>query len=252
MRALLKKELLEISRSKKLLILLIIFLFVAISSPILAKLIPTIFKNMQVQGITLNIPEPTWKDAIDQFVKNISQIVMIVIVFLFAGAIAEEKNKKTLEIVLTKPISRTNIVLSKMAAALLSTFAIYAICGLIFYLYTASVFTTFPFVSFLLMAGIILLYLFQVITITIFSSSLTSNQIIAAGISFFFEIIIVTILGSIDKISKYMPGYILGRYKDIMAGDHSGLLPSVLIMAGIIIISTIGAILIFRKQEIER
>lgn len=250
--ALFKKEWLELSRTKKYFVLAIIFVFVAISSPILAKLIPTIFKNLQVQGIAITIPEPTWKDAIDQFVKNISQIAMIVIVFVFAGSIAEEKNKKTLEMLLTKPVSRSNFVLAKYAAAFLATILVYFLTSMLFYFYSASLFGNFSPGSFLLMALLILIYLLQVIAVTILASTFTSNQIIAAGIAFFMEIVVVTILGSIDKISKYMPGYILGHYKEVMDGSHSGFAPSTIVTISLIIVSVILSVIIFRRQEIER
>lgn len=252
MSALFKKEWLEIARTKKMLVLVIIFLFVAISSPILAKLIPTIFKNLSVQGISITIPDPTWRDAIDQFVKNISQIAMIVIVFIFAGAVAEEKNKKTLEILLTKPVSRTSLITAKFGSAFASTILIYSTTSMLFYSYTASLFGTFSLTDFILMASLILLYLLQVIAVTLLASTLTSNQIIAAGVAFFIEIIVVTILGAIDKISRFMPGYILGEYRRVANGDQSGFAASICVTVAIIIISYLLAVWIFRRQEIER
>lgn len=252
MIALFRKEWLEVSRTKKLLILSIIFLFVAISSPILAKLIPTIFKNINTAGITLNIPDPTWRDAIDQFIKNLGQIAMIVVVFVFAGSLAEEKNKKTLEMLLTKPVRRSNLILAKLTTAICSTAAIYIIGALIFYAYTVSLFGSFAFIDFALMAVLLLLYLLQAVAVTIFASTITSNQIIAAGTAFFFEIIVVTVLGSIDAISKYAPGYILGHYREIMSGNYDGFLPSTLLSIALIVLAFFGAIAIFRRQEIDR
>lgn len=140
--ALLKKEILEIYRTRKFMILGILFLFVAISSPVLAKLIPKLLANTEFPGtnIHIQIPDATWKDSIDQFVKNLIQFGVIVIVFMFAGSIAEEKNKKTLELVLAKPVPRNQFVLSKV----LSSFAVIKVTflasAIIFYLYTLSLF----------------------------------------------------------------------------------------------------------------
>lgn len=167
MIALFKKEFWEMIRTKKLLVLVIIFLFVAISSPILAKILPELLKNIpSTPGLSIKIPEPTWHDSIDQFIKNISQLAMIVVVFVFAGAIAEEKNKRTLEMMMTKPVSRTNFVVSKIVSALISLLIVYVLSSLIFYFYTVSLFGSFSLGNFSLMAALVLVYLFQVVAVT--------------------------------------------------------------------------------------
>lgn len=253
MSAILKKEFLEIVRTKKLVILIIIFLFVAVSSPILAKLIPSLFKNLELQGIRIQIPEPTWRDAIDQFVKNLSQIAVIVIVFVFAGSVAEEKNKKTLEIVLTKPIARSSFIISKFISSLVTTSIVFIIASIIFYLYALSIFGNFSAANFALLSILLLLYLWQVISLTIFCSTAFNNQIMAAGLTFLIEIVLVSILGAIDKIAKYLPGYALANYKDIMSGERvNNYLPSIIISFIVITAMLILSIVVFQKQEIER
>lgn len=249
-----KKEILEFTRSKKLLILAGLFLFIAVASPITAKLIPDLLKNIpNTSGITINIPEPTWRDSIDQFVKNITQIGIIVIVFIFAGIVAEEKNKKTLEIVLSKPISRVGLIISKFAASKIVLLAIFIVSSAIFYLYTVSIFGNFSLINFFWLSLFILVFILLIMSITIFCSVLTSNQIIAAALAFFIEIVLITILGYVDTITKYLPGYILGNYKDLMVnGQISNFLPSVFTSVGLILLFAIFSILIFRRQEIER
>jgi len=250
----LKKELLEIYRSKKLLILAILFLFVAISSPILAKAIPTILKSMPATpGLTISIPEPSWHDAIDQFIKNISQIVMIIIVFMFSGVIAEEKNKKTLEIVLTKPISRPNFILAKYLANFLLITGTMVISSLVFYAYTVSIFTSFSLINFSLLTLCVLIFLILILSLTIFASTIASSQILAAGLSFLIQIVLLTILPLSAKIKNYLPGYFLDHYKDLMAnGQIHDFVPSILISLVLIVLLTLASILLFKKQEIER
>ena len=105
---LLKKDLMEQWRTKKILILIIIFLFVAISSPIIAKLTPELLKSISVPGLTINLPAPTYSDSLDQFIKNTSQIALLVLVFVVAGAVSDEKNRKSLEILLTPNFKQIN------------------------------------------------------------------------------------------------------------------------------------------------
>lgn len=251
---LVKKELLEIYRSKKLLILAILFLFIAISSPILAKLIPTILKSMpETPGLTIQLPEPTWKDAVDQLIKNLSQIGMVVLIILSAGSIAEEKNKKTLEIVLTKPISRSKFILVKFISSLFVTKVVFLISMLIFYLYTISLFGSFSLLNFIWLTIFSLIALAFMISLTVFFSAISKNQIIALALAFATEAILAIIFSSIKKISDYNPSYVFGNYKELMSNDQiHDFIPSALVSIGAIVLLLVFAILSFKKQEIER
>lgn len=254
MMAIFKKEMLEIFRTKKFLIMIIVFVFIAISSPIIAKLIPTLLKSMPATpGLTINLPDPTWKDSIDQFVKNAAQIAVIVLVFIFASAISEEKNKKTLEMLLTKPVSRAKFVLSKFITAFISMIAVYIVSALIFYAYTVSIFGDFSLSNFALMSLLIMVYLIFVVGTAIFCSTFSKSNIVAAFIAFGIQMLIVIIMGLIPKIVKYLPGQIIGNYKEFFTGIKPwDYLPSTLITIGLIILCMILSVIIFRKQEIER
>lgn len=248
-----KKESTEIIRSKKLLILIIIFGFVAISSPIIAKIIPEILKNVKTNGIVFNMPTPSWTDAIDQFVKDLAQFGLIVIIFMFAGAIAEEKNKKTLEMLLSKPVSRASLVLSKFFAGAVYISAIYLLSAIVFYYYAVSTFGSFSLTNFSLMALSLLVFLLTVFAVTLFFSTIANSQIVAAGLAFVVSIIFTTVIGYIRAISNYSPSYIVSNYKDLMAsGNFSGFLPSLYASIIIIIILVYLSIALFNKQEIER
>lgn len=254
MIAIFKKEMLEIVRTKKLLIMIIVFVFIGISSPIIAKLIPALLKSLPATpGLTINLPDPTWRDAIDQFVKNAAQIAVIVLVFVFAGVISEEKNKKTLEILLTKPVSRAKYILSKYLAAFLSMSGIYIVCSLVFYTYSISIFGNFSFANFALMSSLVLIYLSFVVATAILCSTFSKSNIVAAFIAFGIQIGIVSIMGLIPRIAKYLPGQIIGNYKDFFTGIKPwDYLPATLVAIGLIVLCIIISILIFKKQEIER
>ncbi len=247
-----KKEWLELIRSKKLLIMIVLFLFVSISSPILAKLIPSLFKNIEGIG-PINIPESTWRDAVDQFVKNANQFIGLVIVFMFAGSIAEEKNKKTLEIVLTKPISRASFLLAKFLSGSLLITLCMTLGSAIFYYYSVSIFGSFSLPNFVFLA-VALHFLFSVVlALAIFSSTIANTQIIAIAVAFFVEIISLAVLPYIDAIKNYLPTYVLSNYKEMMInGGFHNFMPSIYTSLILIFLFVAGSILIFNRQEIER
>jgi ABC-2 type transport system permease protein len=247
-----KKEWLELIRSKKLLIMIVLLLFVSISSPILAKLIPSIFKNIEGIG-PINIPESTWKDAVDQFVKNANQFVGLVIVFMFAGAIAEEKNKKTLEIVLTKPISRASFLLAKFLSGSLLITICMTIGSVIFYYYAVSIFGSFSLQNFVFLAVVLHILFSVILALTIFASTIANTQIIAIAIAFFVEIVSLAVLPYIDAIKNYLPTYVSSNYKEMMInGEFQNFMPSIYTSLVLIFLFIASSILIFKRQEVER
>ena len=250
---LIKKELLEQWRTKKILIMIIIFLFVAVASPILAKLTPELLKGLSVQGIKIELPTPTYLDALDQFIKNISQIALLVLVFVIAGSVTDEKNKKTLEIILTKPISRTKFVLSKFFSSYISLGLIFISSMILFYLYTVSLFTTFSFINLLIMAMVVLLYIFMITSITILASTILKNTIAAGAVGFISFILFGTIFSLIEQIKSFSPNLIFSDYKDIVTNGYvQELNKPIIIIVLVIAMSIISAIILFKHQEIER
>lgn len=250
-----KKEIQEQIRSKKILILFILFLFVAIASPVLAKAMPEIFKglNLEQQGINITIPDPTFRDSIDQFVKNLTQIAVLAVIFIFAGVISEEKSKKTLEILLTKPVSRWTFVISKFVSSFASLTVIYWASVTIFILYTRSVFGAFATSSFLELALLLWVYLILISSIVICASAIANSTIGAVAIGFVGMILFGSITSIVHFTEKYSPGFVLGGYKDIVTDgfNHSALAPTVTSLI-LIMIFMIVAVLMFRNQEVER
>lgn len=252
---LLKKELTEQSKSKKLVILAFVFLFVAISSVVFAKIMPELLKslNVQEQGIQFNLPAPSYKDAIDQFIKNISQLAIFIIIFLVAGAISDEKSKRTLELLLVKPVSRKTFVLAKFVSYFLSIGIVYAICSFIFYFYTVSLFGHFDLINFLVMAKMTLIYILLIVSVTIFGSTISSNTIMAAGIGFVGMIIFGALPALFKQLSSYTPYRLIGDYKDIMeSGWHGDIWKPLIVSVVLIIALIISSISLMQKQEVER
>lgn len=250
---LIRKELLEQARTKKLLILGIIFLFVALSSPILAKLTPEILKGVSMPGLTLNLPDPTYHDAIDQFIKNISQIALLVLVFVVAGAITDEKSKRTLEITLTKPVPRSRFIAAKFAAYFISVSAVlYAAC-LLFYGYTLSLFGSFSALHFLLMTTAVLVYLLAIVSLTLLASTVVRGTILAGGLGFLGFLVLSIVPGLVPKAAQYFPGWIISNYKTVIDSGWSAHLG---ISAGIAVLISLAAMVLamrlFARQEIER
>ena len=120
-QVLLKKEILETRRTSRLLVTLVVFFVVGLISPILAKYTPLILRSIpdMPAGLANAIPEPTVRDAIAQYVKNISQFGILLVILFSMGSIAQEKERGTAAMLLTKPVRRSEVILAKWLAAIL-------------------------------------------------------------------------------------------------------------------------------------
>ncbi|MGX7131311.1 ABC transporter permease [Enterococcus songbeiensis] len=122
-----KKELLESWRTKRVLLLVIIFLIFGLMNPLLAKLTPEIMKS--AFGSTLvTIPEPTSLDSWTQFYKNITQMGIYLVAVLFSGSVSREVASGSLVNLVTKGLDRWQIILSKYLVMLVQWIGALLLC----------------------------------------------------------------------------------------------------------------------------
>lgn len=140
MAAFLKKEWMEMTRTGRLLILVILFTMFGIMNPAIAKLTPWLMEMMrdsiaesglQVGEVTVNAMT-SWT----QFYKN-GIMPILVILLMSSGIMTNEYQSGTLVQVVTKGLSRRKILFSKMVAVYGSWTALFYLYFGITYGYTA-------------------------------------------------------------------------------------------------------------------
>lgn len=135
-----KKEWLELIRSNKLTLLFIIFILFGIMNPALAKLTPMLYEmmadTMKEQGITIAEIKVDALTSWMQYFKN-AFMELLVLACLFCGILTTEYQKGTLIPMLTKGLSRSNVLFSKFITTLLVWSGCYYLCFGITYAYNA-------------------------------------------------------------------------------------------------------------------
>src|SRR5215472_12686889 len=138
-----KKELYEQYRTYRLLIAVVIFLLMGISAPVITKLTPDLLKSLG-GGIQITLPPQTATDALNSYLKNMTQLPALMIILLAMGCIADERSRGTAVTVLTKPVPRTVFVLAKYLAYGLLLLAGIVVAASGDYLYTYQLFSALP------------------------------------------------------------------------------------------------------------
>jgi len=253
-----RKEIFELIKTVKGVVLVIIFLVLGISSPLLTKLTPEILKLAlndaspeEAEVLITIISEPNSVESYNQFFGNFNTIGLLVVIIVFAGIVANEKSKNTAAYILTKNISRTQFIMSKFVSSVVFVFV-----SLVFAMGTQILYTKFLFddklieIKFVfLYFALLFLYLVFLLTIILFSSILTKTVTSATFIAFLI-FIAFNILPNIPKIGKYMPPDINNFGLITQAKSLSDLTVNIVLTVLFSVVFLGAGINIFKRQEL--
>lgn len=251
MTKLIKKEFYEFLKTGKFVPIVVVFIFFAISSPIIAKITPDLIKTL-TKDIQIIVPPPTWKDSFLQFFKNLNQMVFIIVVLLFIGSIAEEKNRKTASLVVSRGVDRRIWVLSKFSFQLFLVLLLSLISFFVCYYYSIILFPdTELFLSFASFS-LFLVYITFIISLIIFSSSIGNNTLQAGGI-FIVLFIILNLVNIFPSLKPYNPVTLSSMENQwIVSGiEWNPAIKTILSSLSLSIIFLVSGILYFNYQELE-
>jgi ABC-2 type transport system permease protein len=247
---LLRKELLEAWRTRRMLVVAIVFTAFGIASPYLARYLPELIKSLAGGQVQIVIPPPTVGDAADQFLKNLGQAGILTAVLLAMGSVAVEKERGTAALVLSKPASRGAYLLAKMLAITATLGIGLLIASVGGYAYTALLFEALPPVGWAAMTALLLLMLVVYGAVTFLGSVLTRSSIAAAGIGVG-GLLVVALVSVLPTIGSYSPGGLSAPGRALALGiDPGPVIGPVLVnfglLAGLFLVSWVA----FRRQEL--
>ncbi|BCN30781.1 ABC transporter permease [Anaeromicropila herbilytica] len=248
-----KKEFMEIIRTGKVYILLILFVIFGIMSPAIAKLTPWMYDmladSMKDQGITIGKTVVTALTSWQQYYKNMS-MEFIAFVVMFCGVLTLEYQKGTLINMLTKGLPRWKVIVSKYLAVLISWSICYLLCFGITYGYNAYFWDNSTAKHCVFAAFTSYLFgLWLISLIMLFSSLLNTSTavLLATGLMY----AVVLLLGMIPKLVDLLPTK-LTRGVELLAGatkiqDYT---LAIVVTIVLIVISGIVTIIHFNHKRI--
>ncbi|MBN2386361.1 MAG: ABC transporter permease subunit [Anaerolineales bacterium] len=247
----LRKELMEQWRTKRLLVILAVMAIFGLISPLLAKLTPDLLKSIpdMPAGLADLIPEPTLTDAVLQYVKNLEQFGILLALLMSMGSVAQEKERGTAAMMLTHPLSRAAFLLAKFAALAVTFTLSLTVAALACWYYTLLLFEALPWDSFLALNGLMLVGFFVYIAATILCSTLVRSQGAAAGLAFG-ALVLIAGIGSLPRIGTYFPGQLFNWGVGLALGAADPAWPALWVSLGLIVTFLGIAWLVFRRQEL--
>jgi ABC-2 type transport system permease protein len=251
MKTLIKKELREGLRTWRIVVLLAILAVSGLASPILAYYLPEMMKLIpDVPEALMNaIPPATVADAVAQFVKNVSQFGILMIVILTAGLMAAEKERGTAAMLFVRPVRRANVVLAKWLVWAGTGVVGLLVATLFALAYTAVLFELLPVGPFLALGGLLLLSFLPYLSLALLASSLMRTQGAAYGVAFggFFLLLLV---GSLPRIGEFAPAQLPNWGAALTLGQPLTAWPALAITVGITAAALIIACLRVEREEL--
>jgi ABC-2 type transport system permease protein len=248
--AALRKELLGQWRSYRLLVVGVVLLLNGLASPLFAKYTPEFVKLMPMgDEIARLMPAPAAADAVEQYLKNISQFGILLALLMAMGAVAREKDKGTAALMLVKPLPRGTFLVAKFVALGLTFTLGILVAGLACYYYTLLLFEALDIANWLALNGLLLLAILVYVALTLLCSTLTRSQVVGGGLAFAVWMIL-TAVGAIPSVGEYLPGQLTTWARTVMAGSGSASWAAMWVSLGMILVALVGAWLIFERQEL--
>jgi ABC-2 type transport system permease protein len=236
---LLRKEIIESFKTFKLLIVVAVLLLLGLGTPLLLKFLPEISGDQ----VPISIPEFGAFDAIQSWLSTLSQIGLLIMVLIAMGAIAQERERRTAVMTLSKSAGFGAFITAKLAALILilgiGLFLGAAGC----YLYTVVLLGNFSAADFLFINLLAGFYLVVCLSVTVMYSAFFRNQLAAGGLAFI-TLIGLVLISNIPVIGDYTPSSLMNWAAQISKGTEGNPWPSLVVSLAVSCAIIVAAVVI--------
>lgn len=253
----LKKDFKDGIRNYRFLIIFAGFMFFALLTPIMNKMVlPELLKSQfpgmgeeSLKSMLVN----TQIGNIRGYMGDIFEIGMIIVSFTFCGAIASELKEYTLILPVCSGKKYSEIVLSKMLVFGLSLVTVTTTAIIANYLYSGILFSfeingVMPVIKAGLLQG---LYMVFILSVLIFLGTLLRNQIVV-GLLTLTVAYVSRLLGNVLDINRFTPSGLLTEAEKLTNGSDPKLYICVAITLCITTVLIMAAIIKLRNTDLTR
>lgn len=245
---LLKKEIKEQLRTYRLVVVAMVFLLLGLTTPVTLKFMPEIIK-WAGQGIQVNTPTPTAADSLVGYAGDVSQIGVLVVVLVAMGMVANELQRGTAVIILSKPVTRAAFVASKLAAVSLTIIVSLAAASVLCLGYTVWLIGPADAVAFLGLNLLVACFLVFCLSVTLLFSSIFRSSLAAGGVALG-TVVGQALLSALPWVGDYLPGRLLGWGNAMVTAGSKPYWPALAVTVALIVVCVYLAQRVLKGKEV--
>jgi ABC-2 type transport system permease protein len=246
-----RKEFLETRKTWRLWVVPGVLVFLGLTTPVLAAVTPAILKMTAERqpGVVIRFPDPTSIDAYTQFMGNLLQLALLVVIITGAAAVAGERRGGTAVLVLTKPLSRTSFVWSKAIANLVVLVAATALGAALCIAVTVALFDTAHIVAFVGSIAVWLALAAMFVCLMVWLSAALDKQAAAAGAGIAVYAALFALAG-FPAVRDWTPAGIFTANDALLKGRDAALAQPVAVTLVLAVVFLLLAAWSFRRKEL--
>ncbi len=253
MKRLLKYDFYYLQKTSKIIIFPVLLVMLAIISPLTARYLNEILAfTLKGSGIIVDSTTPTVMESYSQYIGNLYELYLYVIIFVAVAMFISDKTKGLLPLIISKPISRTKYLLAKYFSLNLLLLGSLLIGSFVFDYYTYFIFGEVDILGMFYGTLLFFVYIIYITAITLFASTYSKSYLLAIvtsfGIMLFFGALRLFEVG----ILKYIPSYLMDNIIAILTDTAkvSSIIYNLIFTLTISVVFIGLAITRFRKQDI--
>jgi len=256
-----RKELIENLRTKRLLVLGCVFLFFAITSPLLTRYMGEFLAFVMPAGDemgqalieVMQDPQwqgPQWFESYAQLYSSLGQIGIWAVLFMYMGTVQREVSTGTASLMFSKGLGFGSFIFAKFTMAVMLTTVITVVSTFVTYGYTFLLFDEAGQIGNILVGSLVFsLGTLMLLSIIILCSSLTKSSAVSGGLSLGAYFVLI-ISAAIPRIGRFSPQNLFSYPVVISTGHFADeFMVSTLLAAAVAVIALFVATERLKKAE---
>jgi ABC-2 type transport system permease protein len=243
-------EWLRLTRTRRLVALLGVYVFFGFTGPLTARYLGEIIGSMNTDGVRVELPDPTPADGIAQFAGNVSQLGLLVVVLVAASALAFDARREMAVFLRTRITGVRAVVVPAYTVTTGAAVAALLLGSLAAWYETGVLLGPLPVARMLAGIGFGAVFIAFVVAAVALAAALVRGVLAAAGITLA-VLLTMAIAGGVEGVGRWLPTTLSGALAGLVGGRATGFyLPATAVTVACTAAALAGAIILGRHREL--
>ena len=221
-------ELIRMFRTKRWIALVSVYLFFGFLGPVTAEYMSEILGQVG-GGLEIVFPDPIPADGITQYVGNVSQIGLLVVVFVAAGALCFDAIPEMGTFFRTRVSSLGRIIAPRYTVSVAAAVGAWTLGTLAAWYETVVLLGPLPAGSLLIGWGLGALYLAFAVAL-VAAAAARAKSVLATALSTILVLLALPIIGVVPNVGEWLPSHLVGALDGMVRGNSfSNYVPALLV-----------------------